>query len=753
MNDILSAYKLIMKQLISNDEKRKFDELYEKKNIKLNEVLADYDAIAAKKLWQQGYSFKEIKKLIAKGILLKRYGLANKDNSLFDTRAYSDSIMKSLGGVVKQPLNNLKLEKQAEKLYLAKTGSILNKYSGYNELNEYQIGKIAVSMLDMFPANIMKNIIKKHTKSTEYANKIILAAETVIKRYQWIEQQETAAGNNSINLYRRFAKTYMNEVGAAKINSKDEQNIIRQLLMQGCSNLEIEQALQTASPIAVELGRDIKKYIAVSLVKANEAVLEEKIQIEKAAKRYNAKKQDIDISKFNDNKQYYMIKFFKELLREKYTEQSIKAFITKEESAENVEKLLQSAQKIINAEEQIIQADQKIPQGMDYSSLKKMGITANDLYRNAINERIKTYPSTRLFLSAKFIDNDVCEKLLNQYQDFDLSELKKAILECSPRVQNDGVEKQNYAERIFQAVQDRNIALQNQLKNVGIDVQKEYLRQCGLATEGVSAEANMEQYHAGRAAVKMLQKNIPEEQIKAMLISSMANELSQIEKNKYAEEIIMRSRKTIARLQLIAEPSKTELREEKTSRAEKLYMEKMNEEYRKKHFVSSTTDIDAALFMLLDNISKGQIIETLTKNSPVAIEPGRDDNYMKYVTEQAELKLQQERMKLESYKLVPRIPFDNIEQEYEYHLQILKNKVNLPDFEIAGIKNCEIASILLEEGFQKKTVEQAILNSPVRDKNNDYGIQTVKAAQKNIGKNNGQDLDVGLSLSLNRFNE
>lgn len=62
--------------------------------------------------------------------------------------------------------------------------------------------------------------------------------------------------------------------------------------------------------------------------------------------------------------------------------------------------------------------------------------------------------------------------------------------------------------------------------------------------------------------------------------------------------------------------------------AEDFYIQELHDQYKKRHYIKSSMDVDAVKKMLAEGRFNGrQIREAVQNLSPIAIEPGRDASY------------------------------------------------------------------------------------------------------------------------------
>lgn len=716
-------------------------------------------------LLRVGHSLEEIQRVL----LQKSPYAKNIQNQIFVQR-YCDDILENLQyQKISKPGQDYEL---AKKLYIEKAEAIQKKYDGYKTYNEFQEGKVIVSMMmeDCIDTVTLKNVLLKCSKqegiTPESVTNIIGLCENVKNSYQEIQSVKSSVPKNVADLYRIFARKYMMDTNTKILSGKDDRTIIKNLLLHGLSPEDITKALTQASPVAIEPGR--KKEIYVSAILA--AALDEKQQKNVREKDYTVTaalydekmqmKQNILREKqysygIDHNRSYYDGIVVREMLEEKQSPTAIVKVVAEKspqankKSEQNPKKtpigyarwLLYKADKVLKAESQIMAfASSKVFAVEEYRQLNEKGVSVLDLYRAAVKERIETYPSAALHLNENYIDKDACEKLLQRYPDIKKDELAAALKEGSPRAQMAGI-PQDYPEKVLETVEER-IRQINQRQRKTKAIQSEYLRQCGISGEGVEAEANMLTYHDGRAAVKMLMEGILSSDIFETITENAAAQ-GKDKPQEYAKEIVLQAEKVKERVDKIVEQEP--VKEAKTATQE--YQQIFLKHYKNKPNISTKIDIAAVTEMILSGIySSLEIKQTIQENSPVAMEPGRNNKYSEYVEKWAKESIIHEKRKLQEYTPIPRIkPEDSAEKEYLHQIENLKKFIHLP---INPSIDVMIAKTLLQEGFEQSAIAIALEGSVCSSKQKEYGKCIVAAAVKGLAefKEKIQEQERGLSL-------
>ncbi len=711
------------------------------------------DQHMAMELIDKGYSLKEIQQCI-----LKESPFAKEFSDVKILFSYCDQVVQGINQ--ERVLRSGKMYELAQDLYLKKVQAIRGKYAGY-KFNEFQEGKVIVSMMveSHFFGEVLTDVIAKNSPNSErqkpeYAEKIIAGCEKVKDAYIAIQLAKARNFTSVSDLYKLFAKEYLAHTNIAILTGKDDQKIMKRLFAEGIGKTEIMHAMKECSPVAMEVGRIRDKYLNVTL---SVVEAEHKKRTEYAAKNYTttvalykeklANKERMLKNKqyafgVDRNRSYYDGLIVRELLDEKqYIPNIIRAVaelspmaikaspLSPDKTPEGYAKwLVSAANRVGKAEKTILEYTPKtIPKGYSYQDLKNQGFALADLYRSAIKERVETYPSAALNLSAGYMDKDACEKLLQKYPDIKREELEQVIHEASPRAHMPGV-PQDYPALVVGEVLERMERVQER-ENRTKDIQSEYMRQCGLASEGVEAKAeNMLAYHDGRAATTMLIEGSTPAEIYTAICEG-AKILHKESPEEYAKTIVQQAEKVRDRLYDIesAKPIETP----KTAKEE--YQQAFQEAYKVKPRLSSQTDVDIATEMLFKNkYPMDEIIKTISENSPIAIETGRDKDYLDFVDRSAKTRVEQEEKKLKEYTPVPRMNYEeDIEKEYSYQVDTMKKYCRLP---VNDAIDAMIAKTLLQEGFNPVDVAACLDKSVAAEEKIDYGKAIVEKVEKTLEK-------------------
>lgn len=775
----MKRVEIAYKEAVTNNEKRMAAEILRfqdsiKKELglqvnpghetvrKIKDFYQKVDRKAVCQLLDQGYTIREVQQGLLKSspfaqIIIEKKFVQN----------YCDTVMNDINR--ERMLRSGKLYEIAKESYLKKSLAIQGKYANYS-FDEFQEGKVVISMLrdsGFFP-EIVEAILEKHSRNPKadkaYVKQIMKHCNKAKENYLAIDAAKCEL-RNAADCYRLFAREYLSATKTIFLNGRDEQKIVARMFSEGISEAEVVQALAEASPIAVEPGRKKENYVRSVL---------------NATKESYQNKKAFALKNYPETLKAYLLKIDSKdkLLKEKGYQGVVynrsyhdgiaaKALLEERHLISNIEKAIAEispqaskpsewspnktpqgyakwirigAQKALAAEKAILDFVERPIKQTSYKQLVAAGISAVELYKTAISERLAQYPSIALHLSDGFIDKDACEKILHRYPDIKIDDLKEAITEASPRAQLPGI-PDIYPKLVLEDVQERQTKVQER-KESQKEVQTEYMRRCGLSFEGVNAEANMLMYHDGRAVLEMLQSGIDQAEIKSALLSGLKIMRVDVKgPERYAETVIEGAKDVNLRIESVKQYKASEADQ---NQAENFYLKRLQQFYEKKNYVSSSMDIAIAAAMLSSGKFTDQhICNTIQTFSPTAAEPGRDDRYVTlFILIHAKEKLEQEKMKLKQYTVIPRIDRETLpEKEYVYHQKQMQEVVHLP---ISETMDLMIAAAMLEQGFKDKEVVQGLTQSPCAAEKQNYGLGIVKTAVKNLGKRLDQGMDLGI---------
>ena len=706
------------------------------------------------KLLDDGYSLKEVMEAEHKCSLLS--------SQFDDKKVLSNYVDKVLAFVnPERILHTGKLYDLAKKVYLEKTLSIGDKYTSYSKsnYNAFHEGSIVISMMlqHNFSPEVIEEVLRRNSVYPQLNDQYI---KDIMDKCQMIKEFYTDIKNTisprevrtEEDAYRFFAREYMERTNTEILSGRDEQCIIARMYAEKFPREYVLKALAKASPVAIEPGRDKNRYISTVMTLVENKYENKKIfamkqypvtvnmydeKIERLSQRLKEKGYTFGVEK---NRSYYDAIVVCELLEEKQSALNIirviaeKSPLAIKKNSANPDKtpegyakwIVHSAQKVLKAEKDLIAWENKdIPQNISYKKILETGITSLDLFKQAIHERLEAYPSLSAMLTAPFIDKDISEKLLTRYPDFNKEELYEILCQQSPRALMPGISTE-YPEHVIHEVENRLEAAHKQ-KDYTKTVQEEYNKQCGLAAEGVNTDTNMSLYQDGRAALRMLMNHIDPMEVRNAIFES-AKAAAMIEPLVYADGILSKAEAVRARMAAIKEYDPIQALPQT---AEEDYKNRLSQKYREKNFLQSSMDAAIMKAMLLENKFKSsEIRQAIQENSPIAIEPGRDNKYEFFVEAQAKERIEQEKIKFRNYKPLPRIEREeNAGKEYTHHRQELQKTIDLP---YIPPMDALIAETMLIQGYKKDLIAEALIDSPCSDKQKKYGLAVVRNAEKSL---------------------
>lgn len=707
--------------------------------------------------------------MLDKGYKLEDIANVLKEQSIFAkqvndkklTAIYCDKILKNINK--ERELRAGKIYSLAKKAYITKATALVNKYENYSKdnFNEFNEGSIVIDMMinDHFFPEIVEQVIRRNTFNTKANEAYFLNIMVKCRKIKQIYVDIAASVNKELrteaDAYKVFAHDYMQHTGTKILNGRDDQQIVKRMFAEKWTKDMIQKAL-LSSPVALEPGRNLDKYIntIISVVendyKKVQNYLKEQLPLTKEAynkkiSAFSARLEDAGYV-IDKHRSYYDGLAVFELLNEKHSPQNIiKILLDSPQALKKTNKvnktpagyanwIVSSAKKAMHFAKEILNfEDKSIPMDLGYKQLIKKGITPLDLYRQAIKERIAVYPSVASNLIKGFVDKDAIEKLLTRYPDMDKEALSDVLYKYSPRNMLPGIPAA-YPARIMNEVIEK-LKIANKFKENNELIQKEYNRQCGLATEGVDIGKNMDIWQDGRAALRMLLNNVDKDDIRAAIMTA-ARTASASAPLTYADKILNKVEAVKERLYSIKDYQPVPKSAQLTASDE--YKDRIHQMYVKKKFVQSSMDFTIAKDMILENkFTIDEIRRAVRENSPIAIEPGRDGNYENYVEAKAREAIEAEKEKLNNYKVIPRIDAEkSSDAEYEYHKKQLQENIMLPY--TSNMDNM-IAQTMLIQGFAIAAIAETLnKKSPCAKlaQKHDYGVNIVHSIQKNLAKEN-----------------
>lgn len=729
----------------------RFEELFLKKDLDFSCRMLD-----------DGYSLKEVIENLRRDSLLS---LQFKDEKLLTN--YADKVLALVN--TERILRAGKVYDLAKKVYLEKAAGIVNKYASYSRANynSFNEGSVVISMMlqHRFFPEVIEEVLRKNSfyphADEAYIRDVMDKCRKVQQAY--IDISKTISPKSirtEEDAYRFFAREYMERTHTEVLNGRDEKCIISRMYAEKFPRRFILSALSKASPVAIEPGRDKDMYISTVITSVENEYENKKAFAEKqypvTAVLYDEKMERLSqrlkdkgyIFGIDKNRSYYDATAARELLEERQSFTNIVRVIA-EKSSLAIKKnpmnpnktpegyakwIVRTAQKVLKAEKDLTSWEQRdIPKNLSYKQLINSGITSLDLFKQAFRERLDTYPSLCAILTAPFIDKDISEKLLTRYPDFDKDDLADILRLHSPRALMPGI-SDGYSTTVIEAVEKR-LEIAHKQKDYIKTVQQEYNKQCGLAAEGVGAESNMSSVYDYRSAFRMLLNHVDPIDVRNAIFAAAKTALV-MAPMVYANDILHKVEAVHERLKRIEDNPPVLNGDIQT--AEEDYKNKFAAVYQQKKFPESSMDIEVIKSMLLeDQFKTSEILKAMRENSPVAIEPGRDNRYVEYIEKSAKNLILWEKEKLQNYKPVPRIEHEeNAKKEYEHHREELLKTISLP---YSSQMDVMIAETMLIQGFTSGIIAMALTTSPCAEEQVNYGSAIIKKAEKNFAHESVQE--------------
>lgn len=654
--------------------------------------------------------------------------------------------------------------------YLKQYQSQVDFYKQKNQrIDKYIDGKIALDLYlkEKVPLKSLNRIFNERTaneraQQPDYATSIVKALEKVKANYDRIYGFNKAKPETDYEKYLLYMKQYLRYQNKKILNGTDEQQIIKRLLAEHVDKDKIKCIMLDYSPVAVQPGRSVEKYVnnTLDIIEKDykERVIKAKEHYDKVSKIFDQElinlKDMIKKDETRNKKQrniFYLGILAKKLLNKgaygpyiiKNFEEKIPGLKAKLPNSNNtyVYALLDSAQKAVDNEKAIMNfiSPYKFYE-MEFSDIRSKNIPISDVFRQVVKERLDVYPNINLNLSRSFVDEDACVKLFNRYPDIRKEELVQAVTEASVYNRLPGVDR-DYPEKIVTIAEEKykeaNRFLedekqrQNELKD-----EFELYKDIEATTERNETntevvEQEQKDYCACRATVNMIKKQVSEIDIKN-IIAEEATETKLADKAKYSDFIYDCAKKVLAReLQIVNYLPLS------TITPENQYKLHMKDNYLKNKYFSPESDIETVKNMINDGIKKTDIDISLIKFSPLTAEPRKVQEYVNTVIQKAEMDIQQEKIKLQNYQPILREEKDPIEA-YNHHIEDFKSKIDLP---ITKEVDAIIAGAMLMQNISQAKIAETITNvstlSPKTERNisnSTYGKEIVKNAEHILSK-------------------
>lgn len=639
------------------------------------------------------------------------------------------------------------------------------KYDEGKGLGVHQKGKIILSMLavggfapELVEAAMLKNA--EFGKDEADNHKLVEQCLGAMGKYQNINDIKLESRvSNLQEIYWQYAKEHMQTTGTKLLGERDDQKILSNMFgemsasykkqlpdtPEGRASLEKAigslkqycfEAVKDGSPVVEEPGRDKSQYLNAVMEGAKEIYDRDSNQeYLNAQTMYN----DMAVA-FDKNRSRYMelnpehlidVTYAKNGMDQMQDESLITQAILRNSRYRNsmqcqpdeYAKQIISGAKRSQHFERLISYDttiKPIPQDAEsYNQLVNEGVSAKDLYVNALRERMEMYPNFRNHLSDDYADRDAAVKLLAKYDDMDVEALKNTIREFSPRAALPGMPF-DYADLVVEQAQKEMQEVksrENWMKNI----QKEYRKSCVLAMAGIPKEDNpLMTYTDGQIAMQMMMNKVPSDDVHRLIEANAELDALGIKPMTYTNGVVSAAELAIDRTKAIE--NYTPRRFDDVKDLSDYYMEEAHKLEKAKGFPDASMDVNIfKKLSLMGAYEDDKIQKVIQDRSPLAIEPGRDaEGYSAYVRGTAEQEINAERLKLSLYQVIPRTDHkETADEEYEYHRQKIADYVDLP---FCPEMDKKIANGMVQQNFEADAVSKAIDKlSPVNEKEDGYG--------------------------------
>ena len=698
------------------------------------ELLLPYDLKIVCAMLDEGYSLRDIAAVLNECSMFAKHLPELMPD---ERRRYADEVMKCV---------NEFREREISKDYKLAEGIYLLRASG-KKLNIAQEGDIVLSLLtEGFTPETVERILQAHGAEEEHARGLARTCFRISKMYSEIQAADPDPEiSTAKDAYQSLAGEYMRDHKLSKLDVKSDRDIVRRMYSKGWNEEFIRNALRF-SPVAAEPWRSREQYVdavcsyvlrkqknkkgANDRYALTASMYEEKMnRLQQDLRRKNATSVDT-------NRKYYDGIVARELLEEHQLRGNIERVIAEKSPQAKKEMKLSSksryasvivsaAYAVLRAEYELLEVSPKnIPAGNSYAALKKQGITAEDLYKDAILRRVHDYPSTAGMLTASFVDRDAVEYLLSRYPDMERHDLEDALHFGSPRAQMPGIDL-DYPIRVLDEVNERMEAL-SKLQKKRLEFRKEMEE--SVQSEKAAFTAGCPTWNlalcTGLAAVRMLEAGYTSLDVLPVLIQppDISEQTAQKIMDK-AEDVLDRMESIKKHIPFSNENKEYSIRSEL---AEDDYKKCFQNAQSDKDRLMSHIDIEIARTMMLKDYTREEIRFAIAEYSPVAAEPGRSEDYAEYVVKQAEIDIEKERERLKYYRPMPRNEHDeDAEKEYEYHMSNMRSSFFLP---YAPAMDTLIAETMLAQGFQAVAIGAAMQKlSPCANNDEQYGNSIMRS--------------------------
>lgn len=709
----------------------------------------DLHAVAC--MVEEGYDVTEIMSALRRSLQGRPVSASNKSVSI-----YVDKVMDQVNQqLTRNMLSNYTLARN-ELRRLIDSQRMQYRDLGDDFFSTYRKGNILIQLVvrEGFHPDTVEAVVRQGKdipfENDEEIRNIMESVRNIAEKYREIDEiQIKSAAQTPKAVYLQYAKEYMRDTKSSVLSMRDEQKIIGSMHYElehlyreklpkasektGRAELETlierdlkpfcRRALAAGSPVADEPGRDRKQYLEAVLsgsVHFANRMRPKNEQYEMTRQRFLAFRNEMELEEqmraiipagavldcelakrmINDEQNEDLVL---RVIAENSKELEAQRLLADGDRALYAKRILASAKESCRREKEISYADMKpIPDHATLSELTEQHISVQDLYVHTLRERLDVNPSFRTRLSADFTDVDACARLMTRFKDISPQALSDAIEECSPRQAILGAPKDYASRTVRRAQAELRAALQREEKMRSL--QTEFNRSRGFASEGIHDNVPMNDYKDGKAAVQMLLKNVPVEDVQRLIAKIAPQGREDIPPMRYAATVVAAARDVLFRAKRVEE-----YQPEETSygKVDRMYMELAHKYQKAKDFPDTATDIRIFMQLKMDDVPERDITQAIIDHSPSAAEFGRTaESYAAFVQASANHRLEEEIKKLDNYICIPREDHEeSAAEEYNYHLKKIKDYISLP---FSPKMDKKITRALIQQDFSDEAIAKML---------------------------------------------
>lgn len=710
---------------------------------------ADVGALA--ELLDRGYSARDLQETYMHRSLFSEYITDETAQNFYESHVFENLRAKRSAAVEKEIDEARKEYESAEEL-------ARGKYEGSTQPEGFEIfteGGVVLHLMiecDFLPETAKLVLMEKSQRAKadrgEYAQKIIEQCSHIKYAYNEISHAPGSMDGvqSAEDAYRWFAHAYMTRNQLKLLDYESDLSILQDMRAAKFPEGFLKKAFAAASPVAMEPGRSLERYIdglMAERTSAKEVFLSSRDYVSPEdsyriiAERINdelIERGEMDgIQKYRS---YYDTLIAREMLLSHIPDEPIfkalETLSTKAQEAEGMAEaygrfILEKAHRILAAEDSFLSFRHvgEIPEGSTFADLCNR-FSPLEIFQSVLMEHLRLNPSVRRRLFEENVMADLVETCFARCPDFD-QDAMLGILRMSPAaILLDGSRRPKayvFAENTIREAQ-RRLAGDDPVKRREDSILAEFNRQCGLAAQGVSISVSaMSAYQYGQSALKMLLNGYDKNGIRACI--EKVAQPRDVTPERFADSIMTSTQEVYIRIQNLKNMDYSG-QPETPETPEQDYQRRMAGLMEGRMYPQSRMDIEVYKSMLAEKRWTTAKLEAAVQElSPLAAQAGRSKNYIQYVRDRAKAMLLEERKRLERYKAELRAERDkNAEEAYRYYQAQLRESFTLP---YVPRMDEHIMMAMLAEGFlaaEIVTIVDAL--SPLRESQSNYGISLLR---------------------------